>query len=416
MFSKFSSQQNDNVKGVVPMVDESVVSFYKEDDDTDDGVEKVGEDVEEGPADESSPKATTTSSCFTSAVRWVSDVLFVFSTTVYVWSAFYLYSDQHQPAPLLQVQTDSDLQVWFVANSNSPQSSVVTHDMIYQFAACFGYALVGVLNLRDNVVVYGLWTVAAVVGMAAAAFLEKDDGLSRILYAVAAHLFCLSALSMSFILCKSSSSSSSRRCGCPPRNTVLLYVANALLVAGTLVDVVLSYFGFWMDSVSNFLTEYDMLIVAMAGAGCWWTSSVLNLTQTTLEEGCCCSGRGGVLGCCRLEPGRHEPTGNAKDGDGEDRAEDWHGQPPNDIDNDVDIVYHDDDDDDDDSSSYDHRNARRRDGGGSSYLPYKTPFLKPDPTEDTANDEEASITSFWSEGPATKDGIAPSSLDSIFGR
>ena len=57
------------------------------------------------------------------------------------------------------------------------------------------------------------------------------------------------------------------------------------------------------------------------------------------------------------------------------------------------------------------------DDDNRKYLPQKATLTR-GPTDDTANDD-ASVTSFsswWTAGPANKDGIAKSSLDNIFGR
>jgi hypothetical protein len=183
---------------------------------------------------------------------------------------------------------------------------------------------------------------------------------------------------------------------------MVLYLANIVLVAGILMDTLLSYFDFfYTDKVETVISQTDILIIGMAAAGCWWLSAALNLIQTAYDEGmfsCCC--RPCFCFCRR----RRRSTTTKTTNDMVEKDVEDQGPVRRDQDND------DDDDDDDDDSSQDDDNSRPR----ASYLPYKTP-LRQDLTEDTANDE-ASVTSFWSEGPTSKEAITRSSLDNIFGR
>jgi FtsH-binding integral membrane protein len=396
------------------MEQESVMSLYYKDGDEDDSAindvvvvvndEHGGsndDDINNNHNNDSFETVPMERSRCSTVARWTSDVLFVLSAALYAWTSYYVFETATTTTTTdqeLEVERSGMLQVsvLFVANINRPTTSQVTHLMTYKFAAYMGYMLVGCLNLKDSPRVYTIWIVAAVLGMVSSAMIEKDTDLSLILNSVAVHLFLLSAFIMSVILCKSSR-------GCCARNMMVLYLANIVLVAGILMDTLLSYFDFfYTDKVETVISQTDILIIGMAAAGCWWLSSALNLIQTAYDEG--------IFSCCRrccfcfCRRRRRSTTSATKDDDKVQQDIEDQGPVRRDQDND------DDNDDDDDDSSQDDDNSRPR----ASYLPYKT-ALRQDPTEDTANDE-ASVTSFWSEGPTNKEAITRSSLDNIFGR
>lgn len=394
-------------------VDESILSFLKSDEEEEVGGAALGVngsniddgDVSYAPssADRSRDNAhdpdtvfPDSDSTFSAWSNLLSNSLFLFGSTLYVWTSYYSYDYFQQygafprDAGVREEVVDDDIldELFFQANAKS-SSSYVTLYMAYSFAAALCFALQGFWNTCFAPQCRGrihaiLWALAAMWGMTSSALVLKDQYLSGIFASVRVHLFALAA----FYSCCVPKPSTLRkaqcclpRCCCCCNPGRWLRLADCILIFGTLGDTVLSYLYLWRNELENSaITPIHLLYGGMAAAGCWGLCAMMYIFISL----------GQVCGCC----GSQQRKNQEEDADDQESKAYYIGGG----------------NDDDDES---------QESNGPSYLPQDQKLkLQRGPTDDTANDD-ASVTSFsswWTAGPATKDGIAPSSLDNIFGR
>jgi hypothetical protein len=395
-------------------VDESILSFLKSDEEEDD--EKVGDsilddataskkgddqndrdDISSAPSSIVSPHndntrdRTSKFSFSSSCTRLNSNILFLFGASIYVWTSYYVYdyfsqsgTDPRRDITLPQEGDNDDYEFLFQANSKST-SSYVSLYMAFSFAANLSWAVQGLWNtcfasskchFRLHAI---LWTLAALCGMSSSALLLKDQFLSEIFHSVSVHLFAIAALTM-ICMPKPTTLQGVKcclPCCCCCTPVRWLRLADCFLILGTLGDVILSYFGFWKEDIeeNTDIQPFHLLYGAMATAGCWGLCAVIYVIISIAE-----------IWCLGSQPCHDEQNDNKDLPQNEDKDEDVN---------------------DEESQGSKHQ----------KYLPERASLTR-GPTDDTANDD-GSITSFsswWTAGPATKEDIAKSSLDNIFGR
>ncbi|KAL3937364.1 MAG: hypothetical protein SGARI_002148, partial [Bacillariaceae sp.] len=222
-----------------------------------------------------------------------------------------------------------------------------------------------------------------------------DEYMAEFFQLVAVHLYMLAAMDVS-CMSKSSSSNTTTTClyCCSPLRWLRL--ADIVLILATMGDTALAYLNLWKEQVvdNGPLTQEYLLYAGMATAGCWGLSALVYVL-VAMAELCCCNRRSK-----RSSNDYDDEVVSAKDDpEASVYSEKQHHE-----------VYEDGGDSDDDDEE-----SQESDRPLNKYLPQS---LKQEHTEDTA-DDDASVTSFsswWTAGPKSKDGIARSSLDKIFGR
>jgi hypothetical protein len=312
----------------------------------------------------------------------------VTGAALYIYSSYYAY-DYYLKNAAIPIENFIHQQVIFQANAQS-DNSLVTDYMAYTFAAAICFAMMGAWNFcgatgtcLSRLCSHGTWTVGAIWAMASSALLIKDESSSLLFHSVSVHLYMMAAL---VTLCKIKGTCNDNYHLFCCTSLRWLRLADVLLILATMGDVTLSYLYLWKQQVVDDgpLTQEQLLYAGMATAGCWGLCALLYFAVSFVEV-CCCRGSK------RDEIHRND----------DEEEEDLESGPH---------VYEDNDDDEDDDESQDR----------NQYAPskYTIPQIKQEPTEDTANDDASvsSFSSWWTAGPATKEGIARSSLDKIFGR
>jgi hypothetical protein len=435
-----SASQKRNSPGdaaLLAVEDGSVLSCYKEgedlsrneydvdDDDDDDEQQQPQQQLEEGSMNCEDPSGS--SGCFM-AIQFLSNLLFFFGSTLYIWTAYYVweYYQLHQQFPReeaeeeQQQQQDQDQQeqqqysliqgdhdghddILFYANANRYNTSYVTYYMAYTFAAMVCFAMSGLVNLCVSHKKYNLvFVFAALWGMASSALVVVDTYLSQIFAMVSVHVFALQALLM---VCFANRPNPMHKATTPMGRgrictipMLWLRIADFLFLLGTLADVVLSYFVLWKEQVVDEgpMNNVDLLYLAMAAAACWWICATIYLWGNVWAMSC----------------GRRRRSRSLPDNVDNDLADTKSDQSKDVEQIDQDFEQNDDEEDDEEDEqesrySYIHKNK---------YIVQKHASLKQRYTEETTDDEEGSVMSIWTEGPKTAEAIARSSLDSIFGR
>ena len=327
----------------------------------------------------------------------MSSLFFVSGAALYIYSAYYAYDYFVSTGATPTQDTSQQQPVIFQANAKS-QDSQVTDYMACTFAAALCFAMMGSWNLCNGstssscwtrLISHGTWTVAAVWAMASSALVIKDPYLSEVFHSVSVHLYLFAALIL-WCTAKGRVPNDKVHLLCCT-NLRWLRLADTILVLGTMGDVALSYLMLWkeqvVDDTNGPITQEHLLYAGMATAGCWGVCALVHFA-VSFGEACCC--RSGA---------KHDEEEKNHDDEEEDL-------------NSAAYVYEDKDEEDE----IDVDESQRR----KHYAPnkYLGPEIKQEQTEDTANDD-ASVSSFaswWTAGPATKDGITRSSLDKIFGR
>ncbi|KAG7365886.1 hypothetical protein IV203_028556 [Nitzschia inconspicua] len=418
--SILSFLKTDDIEGDDDDVDEEDVMMAQmminDDDDNNDkgSIFAMDRSYEIGRSMDDDDHAETATTSTSACSRLFSNAMFLFGATLYVWTSYYVYDyyQRYGTVPredthyVTTTNTDDVTQVddmydfFFQVNPNST-SSFVTLYMAYTFATYLCWTIQGFWNCfflsyggsRRGRVQAILWTLAGLCGMTSSALVLKEPNWSDILNIVRTHLFALSAL---FTCCIAKPESIQKmQCGifsccyCTPVRW--LRVADAILILATLADVVLVYMNLWKDDgwmQNTSILPIHLLYAAMASAGGWGLAALIYSTMSVTER------------CCYSPKQHFENNVNNNNNKTKNAADTRKNQQQKQQQQKDD----EEDDDDDEESQESKRNT---------YLPEKT--LTRGPTDDTANDD-ASVSSWWTAGPQSNDGIARSSLDNIFGR
>jgi len=204
-------------------------------------------------------------------IELASHIFFSIASILYVWLAAieldYGKNIKHVPSYVLEVDDWDSWEPYYFGDDYvflTPNSDYwVSKYQILYFLAALGFVFVGILDLFIYPKFLGVCMIlAGSFGVISAIFVESDEDLSNIFNMVSVHLFCLEAVAIFY---KRSFFGGLK---------VLLRIGDFFFIAGTLVDVILSWL-YWADRFNVTLARVEIF-----AAVCWLVTAVIYVGTT----------------------------------------------------------------------------------------------------------------------------------------